>query len=96
MDTSLLDSRFEIALADYIQECESEGSSPLDNIDTFKESANELLAVAQEPIPCWQKQDIIKENGLFKVKNGTALVHDGYFVMLEDLVERLPRMVDEI
>ena len=94
MDTSLLDSKFEIALAEYIQECEREGRSPMDNIETFKESANELCELAQESIPCWQKQDIICENGLFKVKNGTALVYEGYFVMLEDLVERLPREVE--
>lgn len=92
MDTSLLDSKFEVLLAEFIQECEENGKSPLEDMENFKEYANELIEVAQEAIPCWTKQKIIHENGLFKVKNGTALVHDGYFVMLEDLVERLPRI----
>lgn len=92
MDTSLLDSKFEVLLAEFIQECEENGKSPLEDMENFKDYANELIEVAQETIPCWTKQEIIHENGLFKVKNGTALVHNGYFVMLEDLVERLPRI----
>lgn len=87
-------SPFEEALLDTIKEWNEEGINPLEDRDLFREYANELFAVALNHIPCWQKQDLIHENGLFKVKNGTALVQDGYFVILEDLVERLPRIID--
>lgn len=87
-------SIFEEALIDYIREWQKSGKDPEEYLDELVGDASELYADAINDIPCWQKQDVIKENGLFKVKNGTALVHDGYFVMLEDLVERLPREVE--
>ncbi len=85
---------FEEALLDTIKEWNEEGINPLEDIKTFKEYANELYAVALNPIPCWQKTDIIKENGLIQTKMGVALVDYGYFVMLDDLVARLPRIID--
>lgn len=87
-------SWFEEALIDCIREWQGSGKDPEANPKLLKEYALELLANALQPIPCWKKQAIIQENGLFKVRNGTALVYNGYFVMLEDLVENLPREIE--
>jgi len=54
-----------------------------------------LLGKSRRTLYRWCPQDIINENGLFQTKTGAALVHDGYFVMLKDLVERLPRILRE-
>ena len=91
-------SPFEEALLDTIKEWKEEGINPLENTDLFREYANELFAVAIDHIPCWRKfrsgGPFTFENGLMKTPAGTALVQDGYFVILEDLIERLPRIID--
>ena len=92
-------SPFEEALWDTIKEWNEEGINPLESTDLFREYAIELLSVALDPIPCWQRVKagpFAFENGLHKTQTGIALVHDGYFVMLEDLVARLPRELDEL
>lgn len=88
---------FEEALADYIKGWQESKKDPLKSLEELKGDASELIGVVLDPIPCWQKIKLgpfAFDNGLHKTPTGTALVHDGYFVMLEDLVERLPREVE--
>lgn len=91
-------SKFEEALSYTIKEWEEEKIEPLADIKLFKEYAGELEAVALDAIPCWNKfrngGPFSFENGLMKTPMGTVLIHNGYYVMLDDLVARLPRIVD--
>ena len=90
---------FEEALIDYIQEWQKSGKDPKKNLEELRRDASELADDILDSIPCWQgvkPGPLAFENGLHKTPSGTALVHDGYFVMLEDLVERLPRTLTRL
>ena len=88
-------SLFDEVLEEFIVEWQKSSGEPVKQIELFHEYSEALLETALQPVPCWQPQDVIHENGLFQTKTGVALVHNGYFVMLKDLVERLPRILGE-
>lgn len=88
-------SLFEECLADYIRHWQETGKDPLKSVQQLKGDASELAQVLLDPIPCWNK---IKEggpfsfvNGLCKTPAGTVLVNNGYYIMLGELVGKLPR-----
>lgn len=89
-------SLFEEALADYIKSWQESGEDPIKSLEKLKGDASELLSDALDPIPCWNrvKTGLLRSfaNGLYETPTGMALVYDNYFVMLEDLAERLPRI----
>lgn len=87
METRRTDDLFVEALAQFVDEWWENGKKDEELID----GATELEAIALNPIPCWQRTSIVG-SGLILTKNGTALIHEGYFVMLSDLIERLPRL----
>lgn len=90
----------EYALAGCIEEWQKSKKEPRKSLKQLREDALGLEIVAQESIPCWKKfrsgGPFTFKNGLMETPAGTALIHNGYFVMLEDLDERLPRIVDHI
>jgi transcriptional regulator with XRE-family HTH domain len=52
--------------------------------------------VGAEPIIGWRKIRVsnpVFGNGLHETPIGTAIVHDGYYLILEDLIEQLPKIV---
>ena len=90
-------SMLEENLVDCIMEWQESKKDPLKNLELVREYANEILAIALNPIPCWEKlkKPFLFNNGIVQAPNGAALVQDGYFVMVDDLVEWLPRILDE-
>ena len=86
---------FEEALADYIKEWQASGKSPYEDVDTLKMHASELEGVALDPIPAWRKT-AEKRNGIFDSPIGEVLIQDGQYVKISDLVERLPRIIDNV
>lgn len=90
-------SLFEESLADCVAYFKEKGKDPYKDTKLLRQNADELMATALSPIPCWDKVKLgpyAFENGLHKTPTGTALIHNGYFVMVEDLVERLPRIAE--
>ena len=79
---------FEECLADFVLEwC---GKDAQEDLSAFKEWATEIFANAHIATPCWRRTAETK-NGLVKTESGEiALVQYGYYVMLDDLVARLP------
>lgn len=52
--------------------------------------------VGAEPIIGWRKIRVpnpVFVNGLHETPIGTVIVHDGYYLIIEDLVEQLPKIV---
>lgn len=91
-------SLFEDALGNCIREWQESGKDPVRYSGELRTDANELMAVALNPIPCWNKVKACLgqfTNGIYETPMGKALVHDGYFVMLQDLVSWLPRTIDK-
>ena len=91
-------SLLEENLIDCIKDWQESGKDPCKNLELLKEYAGEFLAIALKPIPCWERlkaSSLQFPSGLYDTPNGKALVQDGYFVMVDDLVENLPRTLDQ-
>lgn len=91
-------SLFEETLADYIEDYMANGKSPFADLARFKREAEDLLSIALDPIPCWKKithAPLLFNRGLHETPIGQVLVRDGYFVLVQELAERLPRTFDE-
>ena len=91
-------SLFEECLLDCIMDWQVSKEDPNKNLELVRDYARELLAIALNPIPCWneiKQAPHLFDRGLHYTPIGEVLIHDGYYVRVEDLVERLPKTIDE-